>query len=144
MKEVCNALSEGFEVLRHPQVFERLKVFLKTLRDSSTVKVIVDAMDSRICVVRFKYVHWFSVTWTRLEAWGSSCPCHQAEWLAGHSQPCDLRGRLISIAYNFACERMKYILEEAVAWTASDWMGDRDFLIAAVWGCTGNNCQGIY
>ena len=110
-------------------VFEK---YLKTLRDSSTVKVLVDALSAQDFALRLRFVLWFSVEWTSLESWGSSCPCHQEEWSAGESISCNFHGRLLAIAYDYATSKFKDILQEALSWTPVTWDGDVEFWTDAV------------
>lgn len=64
--------------------------------------------------------------------WGSSCWCHQDEWHKGIPITCRHRGRLVPYAYDFACERIAEIVQEALEWTLAFWDGDADFLHKAV------------
>ncbi len=53
-------------------------------------------------MMRFELVDWFPSWVTRLERWGSSCPCVDHQGLCGVQ--CDRRGRLLHLAHGHACQ----------------------------------------
>ena len=76
---------------------------------------------------RFKFVAWFSARLTTMEQWGSSCNCHQVEWLAGVKYECAHRGRLLPYAHEYAQTQFASLIDEARQWDARYW-GCMDFL----------------
>ena len=62
-----------------------------------------------------------------MEQWGSSCNCHQAEWLAGVKYECAHRGRLLPYAHEYAQTQFASLIDEARQWDARYW-GCMDFL----------------
>jgi hypothetical protein len=129
---VTRSLGKAFEVLELPSVVEAIRGFKKKLKDSNTVDVLLKAFADFIFMARFKFVDWYAQAFTYLESWGSSCMCHQQEWMDGVSVDCKFRGRLLPIAYQFAFERLNELIQEALTWTVDTWGLDVYFLTASV------------
>ena len=65
-------------------------------------------------MMRFEFVDWFASWVTRLERWGSSCPCVDHQGLCGVQ--CDRRGRLLHLAHGHACQEFADALAEVHSW----------------------------
>jgi hypothetical protein len=111
------------EILLGAPCIATLRRFLATMHDTSIAKVILKSISSKVFPLHFQFVDWYAFEFCTMESWGSSCPKHQAEWLAKNPCKCNERGRLVALAHDWAVQKFTEIRAVADAWTPEEWGG---------------------
>ena len=110
--EVCNAISCILETLAG--VWGSLK-FVQKMRDNSLVKAVTAALTSKDWMThQFFFVDWFAHWLVKLQRWGMGCTCHRSQLENGESVECHMKGRLLRVAYDHACEYFAAGVQEVI------------------------------
>jgi hypothetical protein len=128
---VCRHLEKGgLESLRlsfDPAPFRKAK-------DQSQLNKVVEALQSEQWNVEFKFVSWFSNWLGAILAWVGCCLCHREDYEAGIAVECTQKGRLLSVAYEYADGKLQAGLAIAHAWKPHMFGGNATF-VAELQGC---------
>ena len=84
---------------------------------------------ARFCQLQF--VVWFT-SWTgNLQKWPSSCPCHQSRFENNITNDCQMKGKLMPIAFKYIMSKLDAALQEAEEWAPGAWSNCYIFLAEA-------------
>jgi hypothetical protein len=125
----CISLRVFLQVCALPAVMDALRTYLATFRDHELKLIVLQALTSIIFFLRFRFIDWFSEQFTRLQAWGTSCMCHQEEWEMHIVVKCVHRGRLLPIAFQKATDTFNQVWGTVQSWGAADWDGNQAFYL---------------
>ena len=126
--DVCRELVLVFSTLQNH--FHLLRPVLEPMTDGAFTRKLRHAFQSIDWYREFSFVHWFADQLSHIMSWGASCPCHQREFFAQEPVECNYKGRVLPLAFDFACERLRELLDAANGWTETTWGGSRAFLVS--------------
>jgi hypothetical protein len=106
MRLCAKSVHTALGVLEHQRCLAILKDVLRETKDTEVVKAMCDSAWNATFKIRLKFVFEFSDRLYGLESFGSSCICHQYEWLMGIPYECVHRGRVLPMAWDFVQQHM--------------------------------------
>ena len=112
-----------------PALLMASDIFIQQMVGCGKDRVLADRVRQCLCdptfPVQYEFVHWFASWVTKLQQWGSSCPCPEHKGQRG--VVCNRRGRLIHLAFAHASDAFRCALEELQEWRDGRFGGDIQF-----------------
>ena len=115
---VHEALGEHFD----PSLFRKT-------RDQTMLNNVVDALGSIEFSSCLLFVCWLTKWLGSIMRWVGSCVCHQDEYKNGGKVECDMKGRLLTVCYQFAKKKLDEGLAESSLWTTGTFGTSRESLL---------------
>ena len=130
MDRVVSGVNKFLDVLAFTPVLAIVLEYVRNSKDRESVwkGTVLFVLQCKLFRVRLNFSAWFTIKFTRMEQWGSSCPCHRSEWELGIQFDCDRRGRILPFAFQYVCDSFASILAEVSGWTVNTWSSDITFL----------------
>lgn len=107
--------------------FHIVEAYFKRMKDGVLVQKVRVACTDAVWEREFQFVLWFSSVIVKTQEWGSTCKCHEQDYLDHIPVTCSRKGLLLPWAWDKCQSALQDILNAVNSWEPNTWGGSRTF-----------------